>query len=435
MVSKLGKQGEKGRGRRSAIAALLTVCIWALCAQAAQAKAPLVTELRVSELTDTSVVLEATLNPEGAKTNYHFEYGLPSCTTACSKTLPQSVPTGTSPEGIEASVANLSPATTYHFRVLASNGEAVTSAFQSFITRNGPPEPGLPDNRAYEQASPVDKDGGDAIGKVGLVKAADDGSAISFNSTFGIPGGKGAQALPTYLASRGAGWSTQGLLPPPVFGERAQVQGWLPDFSEIFANATQLSNPRVKALVAQSTTGGPAQIISPYTANAEYSFIGTDADNSTVFFESLVKLPPEAGKEPISAAIEGKSNVYAWDRATGKISLASVFNTPEAPPKGSFAGPYDWSSGTSANSLRFGGAARNYYLQGTHAVTASGDIYFTEAGTGQLYPASQPDPTPEPGRGGQMRQTRRRLHASRLGVEAHHSRRRRPAARRFPGCN
>jgi hypothetical protein len=364
------------------------ICILAVFVQAAQAAKPQISNVHIINVNGTTATLAGEVNPGGNTTFWRFEYGSSSCATSTCTAFPKpegKIPAGESPVAVQATIEGLIPNTTYHFLLSAKNTEgAVKSPDRVFVTRVAPAG-GLPDKRAYEQVSPVNKDGGDAIGKVGMVKAADDGQGATFNSTFGIPGGKGAQALPTYLATRAADWSTQGLLPPPVFGERAQVLGWLPDFSETFSNATQLSNPRIKALISQSTAGGPSRIISPYVANPEYSFIGTDADNSTVFFEAVVKLPPEEGKPPIATAIKGRSNVYAWDRASGKISLASVFNTPEAPPKGSFAGPYDWSLGTSANSLRFGGAARNYYLQGTHALTDSGDIYFTEAGTGQLF--------------------------------------------------
>jgi hypothetical protein len=381
-------KGTQGRGRRSAIAVAAMICVWALFAQAAEAAKPQITNVHIVAVSGTTATLAAEVSPGGKATTWHFEYGSSGCAVSTCAAFPK--PEGKLPAGellvpIEATIEGLTPNATYHFLLSAKNTEGTTKSLDRVFATRVAPGAGLPDNRAYEQASPVNKDGGDAIGKVGLVKAADDGSAISFNSTFGIPGGKGAQALPTYLATRGVDWSTQGLLPPPVFGERAQAQGWLPDFSETFSNATQLSKPRIKALVAQSTAGGPARIVSPYVANPEYSFIGTDADNSTVFFEAKVKLPPEEGKEPIAEAIEGRPNVYAWDRATGKISLASIFNTPEAPPKGSFAGPYDWSAGTNSTALSLGGAARNYYLQGTHAVTDSGDIYFTEAGTGQLF--------------------------------------------------
>ena len=78
------------------------------------------------------------------------------------------------------------------------------------LRHTGRPGGGLPDGRAYEQASPTDKNGEDAEGQFGLVKAAVAGNAISFFSTFGIPGGKGAQELPSYVALRGegeAGWA------------------------------------------------------------------------------------------------------------------------------------------------------------------------------------------------------------------------------------
>ena len=291
-------------------------------------------------------------------------------------------------------VEGLEPSTIYHFLVEATNPEGTVKGADHAIATFGEPSGGLPDGRVYEQASPVNKDGSDAIGKIGLVKAANNGNGITFNSTFGIPGGKGAQTLPTYLASRGAGqagWSTQGLLPPAALegkdlADIAQVQGWSPDFTEIFSNATVLGDSRVKALISQSPAGGPVKFIAPYTFEAEYAFVGTDADNSTVFFESQAKLPPEAGKEPIAAALTGKSNLYAWDRASGRISLVDVSNLEKAPPGGGFAGPYDWSVGNQlAVSRTHGGAERGYILQETNAITASGDIYFTEAGTGQIY--------------------------------------------------
>jgi hypothetical protein len=240
-----------------------------------------------------------------------------------------------------------------------------------------------PAGRAYEQSSPVDKEG-DALGKIGLVKAADSGGGVSFS----VRPGKSGEALPFYLALRGtgeSGWATQDLLPPPVVGERTEMQGWLPDFSEAFSREIKLGTPRLEAFVSRSTGGSPAAVISPYTADAKYSYVGASLDASTVVFEAQAKLAPEEGDDPIEAALDGASNLYAWDRASGRLSLASVRNDGTAPPKGAFAGPYDWSAGTSARTLRDGGAARDYYLQGSHAVTASGDVYFTEAGTGQLY--------------------------------------------------
>ncbi len=368
------------------------LCAWVMLIGTAAAAPPTIAKTTASKVTSTTATLEADVNPGGKLTRYHFEYGTADCAFSPCASIPipeGEIPAGSSPVRVTATVEGLAPGTVYHFRATAKNGEGGTikGADRIFATLSGSFE-GLPDARVYEQASPVDKDGGDAVGIPALVKAAIDGSGITFASTFGIPGGKGAQALPSYLALRGpgqSGWATQGLLPPAVFGERAQVQGWLPDFSETFSNVTKLGNPRVKALVSQSTSGGPVIVISPYTANAEYSYVGADADASTIFFESQAKLPPAEGEVPLEAAIEGKPNIYAWDRASSRLSLAGVLNDGAVPPNGALAGPYHWSAGTSPQTLRLGGPQMGYYLQGTHAITASGDIYFTEAGTGQLY--------------------------------------------------
>lgn len=238
--------------------------------------------------------------------------------------------------------------------------------------------PGLPDGRVYEQASPTNKNGNDAMGEVPTVKASASGDGITFASTFGIPGGKGAQAFPIYLASRGgSSWSTEGLLPPPSVGERAQVIGWSPDHTEVFSSVSRLEAQRVSALVVQSTGDGEPMEITPYTPNASYFYAGQSEDGSVVIFESNSKLVPEG--------LEGFSNLYAWDRKTGKLSLAGIFNDETSPLKGALAGPYDWAKGINAQSLRLGGALRGYYLRDENAVSPDGSVYFSEVGSGQLY--------------------------------------------------
>ncbi len=383
-------QGAKGTGIRRALIAMAAFCVAMVFAAAAQAAAPVLSGISISGVTANSAVLKAEVNPGGKLTRWHFEYGTSDCSKSACTSIPledASIPGGSSPVPVEETLAGLSPGTAYHFLVSAKNadGGPVKSADRVFATR-GASSTTLPDSRAYEQSSPVDKDGSDAVGKMGLVKAASDGSGVTFGSTFGIPGGKGAQSFPTYLSTRALGhWSTQGLLPPPEFGERVRIQGWLPDFSETFFNAERLGIPRVKALVFQSPTGSTGGAVSPYVPVAEYSYVGASADASTVFFESQAALPPTEGEEPIEGAIEGRQNLYAWDRVSGRLSLAGAMNDGKAPSKGAFAGPYDWTKGINAKALREGGSDRGYYLQGTHAITASGDIYFTESGTGQLY--------------------------------------------------
>jgi len=279
--------------------------------------------------------------------------------------------------------------------VAKHSGEAeVSSGDRVFATRSASFS-GLPDGRAYEQASPTDKDGSDIQGYIPLIKATESGSGITFESTFGVPGGKGAQEFPTYLASRGtSNWSSQGLLPPFSAGERAQVIGWSPDYTEVFSKATRLGNPRASALVVQSTSGGEPVPITPYVdgVETEYFYAGQSSDGSVVLFESTSKLLPEA--------LAGSPNLYAWERATGELSLAGITNQETSPPKGTLAGAYLWPLGSSGRALRLGGAKFGLYLQDEHAIALDGSIYFTEAGTGQLYRRLNPTAEQSPLDGG-----------------------------------
>jgi hypothetical protein len=364
----------------------------------AWAAAPVLKKVGVSEVGTTTAVFTAEINPEGAGTHYRFEYGTASCSGSCAS-VPVGegeVPAGSSPKPVEAPVSGLNPLTIYHYRLIAGNGTVTTGADHIFATY-GPSLEGLPDGRAYEQSSPVNKDGGDAVGQRSVVKATEDGNGISFGSTFGMPGGKGAQGLPSFLATRAegeAGWSTQGLLPPISVGQRVRVIGWTPDYSQIYSLATKLGNPRTQALVAQSSSGGEPVVIAPYSSGSPVTYVGSSADGSLVLFESKAKLPPKEGGTPISAAVEGSPNLYVWDAESKEVRLAGAMNTPAESkailPKGAIAGPYAWSNGTTARTVGEGGAERNYYLRDMRAVTPDGDVYFTAAGSGRLYLRKNP---------------------------------------------
>ena len=110
-----------------------------------------------------------------------------------------------------------------------------------------------------------------------------------------------------------------------------------------------------------------------------------------VVFETPTKLLPQA--------IEGKSNLYLWQRSTEELSLVSVLNGGNSPAEGAFAGPYDWISGEPlAKALSKGGSATEYYVQDQRAISTAADrVFFTAAGTGQLYlrrnPAKEQSPT------------------------------------------
>jgi len=383
----------------------------AFASTSALALAPTSPLRSVSRVTLTSAILEADVNPQGKATKYHFEYGTGDCATSACTQVPATdltIPSGTSPVRVSAEVTGLSPATAYHFRIVAKNSEGeLKSPDRSFSThfppqvfspcpndqlRNSNPaaarieysSANLPDCRAYEQASPVNKDAGDAAGTAPFTRAALQGGAISFLSVSGMPGGLGSQDFPPFLASRNVSWSSHGLLPPGDSGQSAAVLGWSEDFSHVYTKATQLGEPRTTALMAAAPGAEPQQV-TPYVSGSEPDFAASSDGGAEAIFESNAAIPGVPG------ALANKPNVYLWDETSKELSLGAVMNDELPPPTGAIAGPYDWINGTTPTTLVNGGADRRYYLQDTHAIAKDGSaLYFTAAGTGQLYARLNP---------------------------------------------
>lgn len=386
-----------GNGRLAAAVTglLLTVALLTPTSAWAIAGPPIPSATAVSGATTGSAKLEATLNPNGKVTTYLFQYIPLSAWKADGEqfgegtlTTPTQEAEGSEAIEVSATLTELEPATPYRARLFAENSKGQVTGEDLLLATYAPPLVGLPDGRAFEQASPVDKDGQDVTGTVPLVKASPSGDAVTFSSTVGIPGGTSAQTFPTYLARRtqngGEGrWSTRGLLPPAEAGQKANVLGWTPGFGQVFDVAAKLGSPLSLALLGQPGEGGTPTPLTPYTPEpTSYSYAGASANGSVVIFESKASFGSPAG-------IEGASNVYAWDRETGALSLLSVSNQGEA-AEGAFAGPYDWALGNSSVNLSRGGSNAHYYIQNEHAVAKDGSAFFTEAGTGQLYERLNP---------------------------------------------
>jgi hypothetical protein len=333
----------------------------------------------------------------------------------------------TGPQPVSTSVAGLNPGASYRLRIGAHNtsgpveGQTVsfatlapTPAFgpcPNDLFRNGgpgvlvpPTHPSatLPDCRAYEQVSPTEKNGADVVGEPNTLAAALDGQAVTFLSGFGMPGGEGSQTFPTFLASRsGVGWSSTGLLPPAAAGSSANLLGHTPDLAYSIAEAQRL-NPQgsayESALFLREGASGPPARITPYEpllgGQHSYYYVGASASGREIFFESAIALPPAEGVEPLPGAIQGSSNVYAYETAAGTLSLATQMNSPAETeallPHGAFAGPYDWARGSGTFQLAHGGAVVDSYTQDDHAVSQDGALFFTAAGSAQLYERVNP---------------------------------------------
>jgi len=415
------------------LAAAVLVALFLIPAAAQAAGPPVVTATAVLAVTETSATLSATVDPTGGSTRAHFdfttlaefeEHGFEGATrlpAEASEDFP--VPSG-APKSISTPLTGLTPATGYVFRAVAKKtggaheeGESPSpTTFYTFgpaptfgpcpndefrsgaLAAPGAPGSPLPDCRSFEMATPVNKNGNNALSAFSLARAADDGSAITYGSNFGIPGGQGSQRLPFYQASRGAeDWTTTGLLPPASLGEEGRfLVGQLPDLSATYATVTKLDAPIRSALFELHRDGSPPLQITPFAPGGadnttKLGFAGASADASTLVVQAAVALPSEDLGPPIPQSSEAGPNVYAWSRESGQLQLASVMNseaeTKAKLPKGSWAGPYDWASGQLATN---GGTEGAHYLADQHAVSGDGSVFFTSRSDGNLYERLNP---------------------------------------------
>jgi streptogramin lyase len=169
---------------------------------------PSIDAATAQNITPTSSELTAKINPNNGDTTYHFEYGT---STEYGTSIP--VPDGEiaaslTDQTVTQQVTGLEPNTTYHFRVVAQNvAGTITGPDHTFVYDTAPG--GLPDGRAYEMVTPVEKAG--AVVSGGEI-AADGSSLIGFSEAAfaGLTDGELASSAPAiYRFTRtGDGWKT-----------------------------------------------------------------------------------------------------------------------------------------------------------------------------------------------------------------------------------
>ena len=103
---------------------------------------PRIAELAATDVYDGEATLHATIYPENEpNTSYRFEYGT---TTAYGTSVPvgEGHISGSTPMQVSQPITGLLPDTTYHFRVVASNGvgSPITTTDTTFTTYANPGE-------------------------------------------------------------------------------------------------------------------------------------------------------------------------------------------------------------------------------------------------------------------------------------------------------
>jgi hypothetical protein len=196
------------------------------------ATGPLVILFGAGPVHSTTADLNGQVNPKGSSTVYWFEWGTADCEANPCTSIPAeqdaSAGNGTSALFVTRHLTGLTPGTTYHFRLIAKNASATTegpdTTFTTPTTESGCSNQGLPGAdrlsacRAWEMASPPDKNGGDVIPNTQRTRAALDGSAVDFSSLIGFGDTQGGTIGTEYIAQRTAtpgtsGWQTHGITP------------------------------------------------------------------------------------------------------------------------------------------------------------------------------------------------------------------------------
>lgn len=289
------------------------------------------------------------------------------------------------PQLVSFPLIGLDPATTYYFRILATNEKSPSGGTvgptRTFTTLPESPTAvdscpnaafrqglgaNLPDCRSYVQVSPVDKNGGAAIGRPAIVEASPNGARISYASLDGFPGVPGLPEYPTYLASLAAGaWSSQGLLPPGHPREVA-IKGYSPDLRYLILETDGVLAPGAGSgnnFYLYDSVAHTYTVIGDREAGEESQepiYIADAKQGCSCFLlETLRKLLP--------SATPGVTNLYTYSWSTHQLTLVDQ----EHRPAGVGAGPAR-------------GARTDQYTENTLSEDGS-RVTFTDKATGQIF--------------------------------------------------
>lgn len=253
--------------------------------------------------TSDEVTLDATIDPNGSETFYRFEYGLSS---SYGTVLPEPegvLPAERADQTVSVHIVGLMPETTYHYKVIAHSSAGTTESVDLTFRTAGGLFP-LPDNRAWEQVSPVDKHG---VNITSIQWVSEDGDSVGFEVLAAIAGGETLRSFNSYLARRtDAGWITQPLTLPSRLAPANGSPSSAPQF---------LSSSLDKALLIGQV---PAAGASPISA-------GPGSGVERLFMETLPadpSAPPTyAVAGPDLVSLEGPQDFISWGAAPELSSI------------------------------------------------------------------------------------------------------------------
>ena len=258
--------------------------------------APQIDELSVEQITASSAVLTAQIDPTGLATTYTFRYDtgrLPGagepCSGACVE-VPGPAATGAffGDAPVSVPLSGLAGQTLYHYAVIATNADApagVQSAEQRFHTQRAVLGAVLPDGRRWELVSPLQKNGASIEAQTkegGLIEASENGERLTYVATGAFPGAEGNRApeVTQVLAARGeTEWSNTDIDTPQIRGQ-GLAPGSAPEYRLFSSDLTSaLVQPFGEELVALSPKAGES---TPYVRSASGECLTPPADRSAI---------------------------------------------------------------------------------------------------------------------------------------------------------
>jgi hypothetical protein len=254
----------------------------------------------------------------------------------------------------------------------------------------------LPDCRAYEQVSPVDKNNGDVTyGPSGASAQpmtaspiTPSGNRVSFNSFTSFAGNPSAQLLNQYLSRRGPeGWSTAGISPPrtaPYGGVPVDTRSTFVGFSRDLTRTAVVGwlAPGQFSLMRRDTDGS-FETVADGSTGTQPVFSGASSDFSTIVYQGAENTP-------------GSGIIYEWtDGVSTPISIPPGGTTPVGAEPGEEANGFGpgWGRLMSDDGSRiFWKAATS--LPGTDAIYLYEDGASTEISASQCTTGEVGEPGP-----------------------------------------
>ena len=348
-----------------------------------------------SNVSGTSATLAAEIDPLGVSTEYSVEYGT---TESYGQSVSGSVGNGESYVLIGVHRQELSPGTVYHYRIVTHNAVGtVEGPDHTFTTQPaGGAELGLPDGRAWELVSPVQK--GDALiefipGYAVDIQAASDGSGITYASFGQVGEGPVGHTTKSYvLSSRGAdGWSTRDISLPEDLPSEEESSAHLlsggveylrfsPSLSLGVAAALAYTPPLSPAVTEEcthlylrdNTTGGFTPIVAPEMVASGTNLCATDPGKEAM---SVYAATPDLSHLVVWSPVPLESKSYGgefYEVSGEEVLPIAVLPDGKEVPTGRVSGEAVNLGGEAAT---FGSAQRAISNDGRWVAWTLGDPY------------------------------------------------------------